>query len=145
MKQTVEEAAREAIHKHYNCNGTYPCSEREYCEHCNGHNTAFDCCECGEDEFKEGFIAGAEWRINSVWHKTKDEVPQAHGEYKNEHYPQIPCLVYGKLSTGTGYGVRYWNVTEQCWDDEECDDYECSKDAIEKWAYLDDLIPNKKQ
>lgn len=36
MKQTVEEAAREAIHKHYNCNGTYPCSEREYCEHCNG-------------------------------------------------------------------------------------------------------------
>ena len=85
------------------------------------------------------------WHINSVWHKTKDEVPQAHGEYKNEHYPQIPCLVYGKLSTGTGYGVRYWNVTEQCWDDEECDDYECSKDAIEKWAYLDDLIPNKKQ
>ena len=57
MKQTVEEAAREAIHKHYNCNGTYPCSEREYCEHCNGHNTAFDCCECGADEFKEGFIA----------------------------------------------------------------------------------------
>lgn len=74
MKQTVEEAAREAIHKHYNCNGTYPCSEREYCEHCNGHNTAFDCCECGADEFKEGFIAGANWHINSVWHKTKDEV-----------------------------------------------------------------------
>ena len=73
MKQTVEEAAREAIHKHYNCNGTYPCSEREYCEHCNGHNTAFDCCECGADEFKEGFIAGANWHINSVWHKTKDE------------------------------------------------------------------------
>ena len=66
MKQTVEEAAREAIHKHYNCNGTYPCSEREYCEHCNGHNTAFDCCECGADEFKEGFIAGAEWRINRL-------------------------------------------------------------------------------
>ena len=38
MKQTIKEAAREAIHKHYNCNGTYPCSEREYCEHCNGHN-----------------------------------------------------------------------------------------------------------
>lgn len=54
MKQTVEESVKEAIHKHYNCNGTYPCSEREYCEHCNGHNTAFDCCECGADEFKEG-------------------------------------------------------------------------------------------
>lgn len=31
MKQTVEEAAREAIHKHYNCNGTYPCSDAEIC------------------------------------------------------------------------------------------------------------------
>lgn len=41
-----------------------------------------------------------------------------------------------KLSTGIGYGVRYWNVTEKCWDDEECDDYECSKDAIEEWACL---------
>lgn len=61
MKQTVEEAAREAIHAHYNCNGKYPCGERDYCKHCNGHNTAFDCCECGADEFKEGFIAGAKW------------------------------------------------------------------------------------
>lgn len=61
MKQTVEEAAKEAIHAHYNCNGKYPCGERDYCKHCNGHNTAFDCCECGADEFKEGFIAGAKW------------------------------------------------------------------------------------
>ena len=62
MKQTLEEAAREKIHAHYNCNGEYPCGERDYCEHCNGHNTAFDCCECGADEFKEGFISGAEWQ-----------------------------------------------------------------------------------
>lgn len=99
----------------------------------------------GVSDIKEmialSFENGSEWRINSVWHKTKDEVPQAHGEYEKEHYPQIPCLVYGELSTGIGYGVRYWNVTEQCWDDEECDDYECSKDAIEEWAYLDDLMP----
>lgn len=95
MKQTVEEAAREAIHKHYNCNGTYPCSEREYCEHCNGHNTAFDCCECGADEFKEGFIAGANWHINSVWHKTKDEVPQAHGEYEMNIIRRCHALYMG--------------------------------------------------
>ena len=113
MKQTVEEAAKQGAE---------------------GYNIV------GQNIYKSGFIVGANWRINSVWHKTKDEVPQAHGEYENEHYPQIPCLGYGKLSTGTGYGVRYWNVTEQCWDDEECDDYECSKDAIDEWAYLDDLI-----
>ena len=114
MKQNLEEAKREYIEKYV--------SHNEYAR------------------FGEAFIAGANWRINSVWHKTKDEVPHAHGKYEKEHYPQIPCLVYGKLSTGTGYGVRYWNVTEQCWDNEECDDYECSKDAIDEWAYLDDLI-----
>lgn len=74
MKQTIKEAAREAIHKHYNCNGTYPCSEREYCGHCNGHNTAFDCCECGADEFKEGFITGADWQAKqSPWVSVEDK------------------------------------------------------------------------
>lgn len=74
MKQTIKEAAREAIHKHYNCNGTYPCSEREYCEHCNGHNTAFDCCECGADEFKERFITGAAWQAKqSPWISVEDK------------------------------------------------------------------------
>ena len=126
MKQKLEEAVREYAESVINSFGT------------NGVPN-------GVSDIKEmialSFENGSEWRINSVWHKTKDEVPQAHEEYENEHYPQIPCLVYGELSTGIGYGVRYWNVTEQCWDDEECDDYECSKDAIEEWAYLDDLMP----
>jgi len=78
MKQTVEEAARDAIHAHYKCNGEYPCGERDYCEHCNGHNTAFDCCECGADEFKEGFISGAEWQSKqSPWISVKEQLPEA--------------------------------------------------------------------
>lgn len=77
MKQTVEEAARDAIHAHYKCNGEYPCGERDYCEHCNGHNTAFDCCECGADEFKEGFISGAEWQSKqSPWINVKERLPE---------------------------------------------------------------------
>lgn len=77
MKQTVEEAAREAIHAHYNCNGKYPCRERDYCEYCNGHNTAFDCCECGADEFKEGFIAGAGWKSKkSPWISVEERLPE---------------------------------------------------------------------
>lgn len=88
---------------------------------------------------------GADWRINSVWHDMKSEEPQVYGEYENEVYPQIPCLVRGQLSTGYGYGVRYWNTTEKVWDDEECDDFECKKDDIEEWAYLDDLIPNTEE
>lgn len=92
--------------------------------------------------YSRGFKEGAEWRINAVWHDIKSEEPQIYGEYEDKIYPQIPCLVYGHLSTGIGYGIRYWNVTEKCWDDEECDDYECDKNAVEKWCYLDDLIPN---
>lgn len=93
----------------------------------------------------KAFMDGAEWRINSVWHDMGAEVPQIYGDYGDSIYPQIPCLVVGHLSTGYGYGVRYWNVTEQCWDDEECDDYECDKDKIEEWAYLDDLLPERKE
>lgn len=77
MKQTVEEAAKEAIHAHYNCNGIYPCSEREYCEHCGGNNTAFDCCECGADEFKDVFIAGAKWQTEqSPWISVEERLPE---------------------------------------------------------------------
>lgn len=95
-------------------------------------------------DMQSAFKAGTDWRINSVWHDMKAEEPQAFGEYADKVYPQVPCLVNGLLSTGYGYGVRYWNVTEKCWDDEECDDFECAKEAIEKWAYLDDLLPQEK-
>ena len=119
-REQIEKAANEAVQEHFQCNGKYPCEERDYCEFCNGHNSAFDCREdCGADDFNEGFFAGAQWRINSVWHEMKEEVPQIYGDYGDSIYPQIPCLVRGMLSTGYGYGVRYWNVTEQCWDDEK--------------------------
>ena len=93
----------------------------------------------------QAYEEGAKWRINSVWHDMKKEVPQVYGEYENEVAPSIPCLVRGYLSTGYGYGVRYWNVSYEVWDDEECDDYECDKDKIEEWAYLDDLLPERKE
>ena len=92
--------------------------------------------------YEQGFKDGIGWFKKSLFHKTKDEVPQLIGDYANEVYPQIPCLVKGQLSTGYGYGVRYWNVKCQVWDDEECDDYECDKKAVEEWAYLDDIIGN---
>lgn len=82
MEQTVEEAAREAIHAHYNCNGEYPCGERDYCEHYNGHNTTFDCGECGADEFKEGFIDGAKWQLKqSPWISVKEQFPETDGYF----------------------------------------------------------------
>lgn len=95
-----------------------------------------------KDALHKGFYHGAQWRIDSVWHDMKKEVPQVYGEYENKVAPSIPCLVKGYLSTGYGYGVRYWNIDHEVWDDEQADDYECDKDKIECWAYLDDLLPN---
>lgn len=77
MKQTVEEAAKEAIHKHYNCNGDYPCEERNYCKYFKGSNLAYDCMECSADEFNEGFIAGAEWQAKqSPWINVEERLPE---------------------------------------------------------------------
>lgn len=73
----------------------------------------------------------------NIWHYTKDkDYPKLYGKYEHDHYPQIPCLVHDDC----GWGVRYWNVTAQCWDDEHCDNYYCGKDLVEKWAYIDELI-----
>lgn len=75
-------------------------------------------------------IIDIKWRYPEL-----GEYPILFGEYKNKHYPQIPCLVLYKGM----YGVRFWNCTEECWDDEECDDFFCKKDEVKKWMYIDAL------
>lgn len=39
-REQIEEAAKEAVQNHFQCNGKYPCEEHDYCEFCNGHNSA---------------------------------------------------------------------------------------------------------
>ena len=68
------------------------------------------------------------------WHSSGEE-PEAYGKYAEERYPQIPCLVEIK---NYGYGVRYWNVKEKCWDGEDCDDYYCDMDKVTRWAYIEE-------
>ena len=71
-------------------------------------------------------------------HKTAfGDYPKPYGEYLNQDYPQIPCLVFSYF-----IGIRYFNVTEQCWDDEDCDDYCMDKNSVDEWVYLDDIIKN---
>lgn len=117
MKQTLEEASKEAIHAHYNCNGEYPCGERNYCEHCNGHNTAFDCGECGADEFKEGFIAGAGWHAKqSLWISVKERLPK-------DFEPKIILLKDGQIRIALldSYDSNDFKIT-YFWYDREADE-----------------------
>lgn len=78
--------------------------------------------------------------MDNKWHYTENnEYPVVFGKYKNQRYQQIPCLVeYVGF-----FGIRYWNVTQQCWDDEEADDYFCDKDSIIRWRYLDAILDEK--
>ena len=78
--------------------------------------------------------------MDNKWHYTENnEYPVVFGKYKNQHYQQIPCLVeYVGF-----FGIRYWNVNQECWDDEEADDYFCDKDSIIRWKYLDAILDEK--
>ena len=56
--------------------------------------------ELRPDDLRDAFKDGVECLRKSLFHKTKNEVPQPIGDYANKVYPQIPCLVKGHLSSG---------------------------------------------
>lgn len=66
-----------------------------------------------------GFVNGAEWRINSVWHDIT-EIPENNRELLcvTDH----GCNVFGPNNTEFKEVVEYFH--------------------IKKWAYLEDLVPN---
>ena len=71
----------------------------------------------------KGFIEGAEWRINSVWHST-DELPKYSGF--------LAVLMSNGLmetryySTGIGF-------------------HEMTLKGYTSWAYISDLLPERKE
>lgn len=76
--------------------------------------------------FQLGFMAGAEWRINSVWHDVSEE-PKEHKL----------VLIEDDFCGEPDYGV--WQAPFPKW-----------KDSIvhfssKRWAYLDDLLPERKE
>ena len=74
-----------------------------------------------------------------LWHRTeKEDYPVPYGKYKETIYPEIPCLC--KVSKFGDYHLLHWNPTDDCWDDEEADDYYCDPNGVSEWAYLDDLL-----
>ncbi len=67
---------------------------------------------------KEGFIAGAQWRINSVWHDA------------NEKPDKNQLVVFECRKTyGRGYSVNFG------------ENYNLLKNVLLGWAYVIDLLP----
>lgn len=78
----------------------------------------FYCRDCMGIIAPPAFVAGAEWRINSVWH-SPNELPRIGSYvvvlYEDEH------IFFGKVR-----------------------DY-CNSVPVKTWAYLDDLLPDGKE
>ncbi len=95
-----------------------------------------------EGQIMDDFTDGANWAIGefkkSLWHDAREE-PIPHGDEAESVYPHVVCLI----EDAWGFGVRYWNTAEKYWDDEDADDYYCDKEKVERWCYIDDLLPKK--
>lgn len=74
---------------------------------------------------KEGFIAGADWRINSVWHNLPKDLPK-----KENTLILLELMFEGRL---VYLPVEWVN-------DEEGAPYQATR-----WAYIDDLLPERKE
>lgn len=81
--------------------------------------------------YRKGFMAGADWRINSVWHKKHTVIPDAGRpallELKD---PDSHEIVY-KMDSYSGYEWR------------ELTHYEIA--GLIRFAYIDELLPEGKE
>lgn len=75
--------------------------------------------------FQRGFITGAQWRINSVWHDLPNDLPQ-----KENTWILLELIFEGRL---VYLPVEWVNDGEGA-----------PKQAI-RWAYIDDLLPERKE
>ena len=78
---------------------------------------------------KNGFMAGAEWRINAVWHGG-NEKPQRKDEYLLVEYED-------------------WGTDESDYDVVAVEKFEIYADRaysdLTRWAYISDLLPERKE
>lgn len=77
-------------------------------------------CEWNQRPFVDIFVDAAEWRINSVWHDARTDVPEAY----------FPILVEDNL--------------DDCEVNMLAQEEECPKNWM-RWAYIDDLLPNTEE
>lgn len=74
-----------------------------------------------EEKFADAYIAGADWRINSVWHDIDKEKPMPGKHVVNEHW---------------------FDFVAEDWKDL---DRIMKKWPFKRWAYVDDLMPDGKE
>ena len=90
----------------------------------------------GELDFEKGFVKGAQWRINAVWHK-----PSAYGEELKRDVEVIAKTKrgyrFGKFGV-VGYSNEYVGFVSTS-------SFEYALSDVLEYAYLSDLIPERKE
>lgn len=110
--EQIEKAAENKVNSYY-CYGEYP----------------FDISDIKSDA-RNMFCAGAEWRINSVWHDKKEK-PVCKGERKFCDIFYISKNGYPRTNTYSKSGLLLYRGEE--WRD------------VKYWAYVEDLLPDRKE
>lgn len=72
--------------------------------------------------YDRGFKDGANWRINSVWHRHEEEAENG-------------SLIFIKSRQGNVFMVRFYDEWHEM----------VRKYVIKQWAYMKDLLPNMEE
>ena len=86
----------------------------------------------GRAEAMKAFVAGAEWRINSVWHDAS-EIPEANKRVLVCFENVIGEYAYYRIRAFKPNVLKKWNMGN------------FSLDKVLYWCYLDDLLPERKE
>ena len=105
-REQIEKAANIEMLSHY-ADEEYPCGIKDI-----------------QSDFIGAFSKGAEWRINSVWHSTNNELPQ--------HSGYLAVLMGNGLTEVIHYTVGVGI-------------HEMALKGYTLWAYVSDLLPERKE
>ena len=83
----------------------------------------------GRAEAMKAFISGAQWRINSVWHDA----------YERPDSGRVFLYIGKSLEDGE---TKF--DTDCLYPNENWEDFVFGE-AMEEWAYIDDLLPDRKE
>lgn len=80
------------------------------------------------------FVAGAQWRINSAWHGL-DELPE----------PDVTVIVEYTIDGHADYVFTHMSENANVVTDEYGFCFYVDGGKITRWAYIDDLLPDRKE
>ena len=84
---------------------------------------------------KEGFITGAEWRINSVWHDVQKELPA----------PDETVIAEYIIDGEKDYCFTHRSESPRVSVDKHGFCFYIRGAEIIRWAYVSDLLPDRKE